>query len=67
MLKGEESMIRQSYEKVLYRKEGFYPYADEQGAFEARIKAIEPTGHLVLQLRDGSERTYAFKEVSYVK
>ncbi len=67
LLKGEESLIRQSYEKVLYRKEGFYPYADEQGAFEARIKAIEPTGHLVLELRDGSERTYAFKEVSYVK
>ena len=52
--------------KALYRGDGYYPYVDENGRFEARIYAIEPTGHLILQLRDGERRRYAFKEVTTV-
>ena len=52
--------------KALYRRDGFYSYSDEKGWFEARIKDVEPTGHLLLELRNGELRRYAFKEVSFV-
>lgn len=64
LLQEEQSEIRSAYQAVLYRGDGFYPYQDAEGAFEARIHHIEPTGHLVLELPDGSLRRYAFKEVS---
>ena len=62
----KEEEIRNSYMAALYRGEGFYPYRDEQGVFQARIQGIEPTGHLILELNDGEVRRYAFKEVSVV-
>ena len=49
-----------------YHGDGYYFYIDENGSFEACIHAIEPTGHLILQLRDGERRRYAFKEVTTV-
>lgn len=66
LLQEKEDEIRTAYMKALFRNDGFYPYRDEQGEFEARIHAIEPTGHLLLQLHDGSIRRYAFKEVSHL-
>ncbi|MEG1748926.1 MAG: biotin--[acetyl-CoA-carboxylase] ligase, partial [Tannerellaceae bacterium] len=44
---------------------GYHGFTDSGGSFEASIKEIEPTGHLILRLRDGSQRRYAFKEVSW--
>lgn len=67
LLREEQADIRSRYQSTLYRKEGYHTYRDENGAFEARIHAIESTGHLLLALRDGSIRRYAFKEVSYCK
>ncbi|MDL2282591.1 biotin--[acetyl-CoA-carboxylase] ligase [Parabacteroides sp. OttesenSCG-928-G06] len=66
LLQEGEEEIRRLYIHALYRKEGFYFYEDESGRFEASIHSIEPTGHLNLQLHDGSLRRYAFKEVSFV-
>ena len=63
---GEVAGIRRLYKEALYRKEGFHPYRDAKGVFEARIADIEPTGHLLLALRDESLRRYAFKEVVYL-
>lgn len=51
---------------ALYHGDGYYSYIDENGPFEACIHAIEPTGHLILQLHDGERRRYAFKEVTTV-
>lgn len=65
LLNGEREAIQADYFAALYRKEGFYPYEDASGCFEARIHEIEPSGHLRLQLRDGSIRRYAFKEVKF--
>jgi len=62
--KGDE--IQSAYFDSLYRGIGFYTYQDDNGVFEAEIKGIEPTGHLLLRLREGSIRRYAFKEVSYM-
>ena len=67
LLKGEEDVIRNKYREALYRRDGYFPFSDDDGEFAARIYDIEPTGHLVLQLQDGTLRRYAFKEVRYCK
>lgn len=58
--------IREKYRRHLYRKEGFYPYKDSQGNFEAELVTVEDDGHLVLRDTEGSLRRYAFKEVAFV-
>lgn len=64
LLQDKKESIRQQYRNALYRGEGFHTYKDDNGTFEAEIKDIEPTGHLILRLMDGETRRYAFKEVS---
>ncbi len=54
-----------SYDSMLYRQEGFHPYSDAQGRFEAELVEVEPDGHLMLRTREGSVRRYAFKEVRF--
>jgi BirA family biotin operon repressor/biotin-[acetyl-CoA-carboxylase] ligase len=66
VLQEKEAGIAAAYKSALYRRDGFHPYSDAKGTFEARIQDIEPMGHLLLQLRNGTTRRYAFKEVSYV-
>ena len=57
--------IHNDYLKVLYHKTGFHSFIDAQGAFKASILDIEPSGHLVLERKDGYISRYAFKEVSF--
>lgn len=64
--RGQTGEITGRYRQSLYRGEGFYPYEDNEGRFEARVQAVEPTGHLVLCDRAGVLRRYAFKEVRFV-
>lgn len=64
LLQEKEAEVRTAYMAALYRNDGYYPYLDADGPFEARIYAIEPTGHLILERRDGERKRYAFKEVS---
>lgn len=61
-----EPAIRTLYRQALYRGEGFFPYEDKDGRFEAEIADVELTGHLLLRTREGETRRYAFKEVSCV-
>ena len=64
--RGEFEAIRREYEQVLYRREGFHPYRDPEGAFEARFVTIEPIGRIVLEDRAGNIRKYMFKEMEFV-
>lgn len=64
LLQDKKSDIRRQYRDSLYRGEGFHTYRDENGTFEAEIKDIQSTGHLILRLTNGETRRYAFKEVS---
>lgn len=66
LIREKEDDIRNDYRIALYRGSGFHPYRDENGFFEACIKGVELTGHLILELRDGELRRYAFKEVTMV-
>jgi BirA family biotin operon repressor/biotin-[acetyl-CoA-carboxylase] ligase len=58
--------IHATYERVLYRRDGFHLWKDETGRFEARLREIEPTGRLILERRDGTISLYAFKEIEFV-
>lgn len=62
---GKYETIHERYMSVLYRRNGFYLYKDDNGRFEAEISDVLPCGHLVLRLHDGSCREYAFKEVVF--
>ncbi|MDR2496164.1 MAG: biotin--[acetyl-CoA-carboxylase] ligase [Tannerellaceae bacterium] len=57
---------RTEYRQALYRRDGFHPYRDRTGLFEACIADVEPSGHLLLMLRSGETRRYALKEVSCI-
>ena len=63
---GDAETISGRYKEVLYRRDGFYPYEDDAGIFQARIIDIEPIGKLILEDETGRRREYMFKEVSYV-
>ena len=63
---GNFDEVSSRYHHRLYRREGFHPYRDDHGAFDAEILRVEDDGHLLL--RDSSDiiRRYAFKEVTFV-
>lgn len=63
---GDYAVLHDRYMSLLYRRNGFYPYEDAGGRFEAEIADVLPSGHLLLRLRDGSSREYAFKEVGFL-
>ena len=58
--------IRNHYLSRLYRRRGFHPYADADGAFMAEIADVREDGHLVLSDEAAKERIYAFKEVQFI-
>ena len=55
-----------AYRSQLYRRKGFHPYADKDGAFMAEIVKVEDDGHLQLIDDSGQQRRYAFKEVQFI-
>ena len=61
----DEEAVRAAYRQQLYRREGLFPYQDKDGDFMASLVNVEDDGHLVLQDREGHQRRYAFKEVSF--
>lgn len=63
---GDAEQIAEQYKKSLYRKSGYYFYNDGLHTFQAKIKNVQPTGHLVLETIDGEIRIFAFKEVKCV-
>jgi len=65
LLENKRELIRTDYFSLLYRKEGFHKYSDENGIFSAKIIDVQETGVLVLLTDKGEKRKYAFKEVEY--
>lgn len=58
--------VKERYVAKLYRRKGFHPYCDKEGAFMAELKDVEDDGHLLLGDESGKKRRYAFKEVSFI-
>lgn len=64
---GETEHIEDRYMSYLYRANDYYWFADSSGSFRAKIKNVQPSGHLLLEREDdGCEMRYAFKEISFV-
>ena len=62
----QRETVGADYRGRLYRREGWHAYEDAQGRFEARLKGVSEDGHLLLEDRQGQQRTYAFKEVQFI-
>ena len=58
--------IKAQYCSMLYRRKGFHPYVDKDGAFMAEMVNVEDDGHLLLRDDSGNDRRYAFKEVQFI-
>lgn len=66
---GKEDMLdalHEHYKKHLYRFGEEHDFCDEMGVFCAKLVDVEPSGHLVLQDKEGKRRRYEFKEVRYI-
>jgi len=62
-----KTAIEDEYMLDLYRVNDYYWFEDHDGRFRAKIEGVLPSGHLVLRtLESDEERTYAFKEVTFV-
>ena len=66
VLNESEQEVWAYYKSHLYRREGFWPFEDKNGRFEAAIQNVLPTGEIVLCDRQGKERIYEFKQIRYV-
>ena len=66
---GKEDMLdalHEHYKKHLYRFGEEHDFCDEMGVFCAKLVDVEPSGHLILQDKEGKRRRYEFKEVRYI-
>ena len=66
VLKEPEETIWSVYKAHLYRREGYWPYEDKNGVFEACIEDVLPTGEIVLRDRNGQNHQYGFKQIKYI-
>ena len=62
----QRETVGADYRDRLYRREGWHTFEDAQGRFEARLTGVSEDGHLMLEDKEGQERTYAFKEVQFI-
>lgn len=59
--------LDRDYAARLYRRSGFHAYCDADGLFQAELAGVRPDGRLVLRDEAGRLRSYAFKEVQFVR
>lgn len=65
--RGNKEHIEQMYRQSMYHLGEEHTYALPSGErFRATIRGVKPSGHLLLELSDGSLHCYAFKEVEFV-
>ena len=64
---GEWEKLQTDYHSVLYRRDEKHTYALTDGTrFEGIIRGVKPGGDLVVEWRDGKQRSYLFKEIEFV-
>jgi BirA family biotin operon repressor/biotin-[acetyl-CoA-carboxylase] ligase len=61
-----QDIIVARYMASLYRKGSYYPFCSKRAVFDAMIVDVEPSGALVLQMREGGRQSFWFKEVVFV-
>jgi BirA family biotin operon repressor/biotin-[acetyl-CoA-carboxylase] ligase len=63
----ELAEVDSRYASLLYRSSGLFPFRCGSKTFAASIAAVQPGGELTLQLPDGRQRSFGFKEVEFVR
>lgn len=65
---GSTQALLDDYTSMLWRSSGFHPYIHTATGrrFNARITAVAPTGHITLTEPDGTQNSYAFKEIAAI-
>ena len=66
VLNEPEEAVWSEYKVHLYRREGYWPFADQNGTFEAQIEDVLPSGEIVLRDKNGQLHTYGFKQIKYI-
>ena len=66
VLNEPEEAVWSEYKAHLYRREGYWPFADQNGSFEAHIEDVLPSGEIVLRDRNGQLHPYGFKQIKYI-
>ncbi len=65
-MEQDRADVDRMYRERLYRREGYHPFRDAAGEFEACIEGIRPDGCLMLLTRGGEHRVYEFKQVQFI-
>ena len=58
--------LHSRYTSLLYRLGISAIYQDTEGTFTAILHHVEPDGRLILEDKQGQQRSYLFKEVAYI-
>lgn len=66
VLNEPEEAVWSEYKAHLYRREGYWPFADQNGTFEAQIEDVLPSGEIVLRDKNCQLHTYGFKQIKYI-
>lgn len=66
VLNESEEVIWSEYKAHLYRREGYWLFEDKNGAFEAHIEDVLPTGEIVLRDKNSQVHQYGFKQIKYI-
>ena len=66
VLNEPEEAVWSEYKAHLYRREGYWPFADQNGTFEAQIEDVLPSGEIVLRDKNGQLHTYGFKQIKNI-
>ena len=63
-----DTRLRADYERLLYRRDERHSFTDcaTGTVFQGIIRGTDEEARLVVEHSDGSSRTYAFKEISYI-
>ena len=62
----ENRNIHRDYLRMMYRRDGMYPFETEGTRFMARVVGVNDDGRLMLEDEDGIAHLYRFKEVTFI-
>ncbi|MFP4556313.1 MAG: biotin--[acetyl-CoA-carboxylase] ligase [Bacteroidales bacterium] len=66
LIGGNPEKLSDDYFDILFRKDSYYNYRAEGEVFKAKIVGVKNSGELILETEKGTQRVFAFKEVSFV-
>ncbi len=62
----DEKILLEEYLNRLYRYREFAAFKDKEGEYTGRITGVDNYGRLQVEMQDGPEKLYNFKEVEFI-